>query len=78
MSNFNKNWISNQQNNISYPEKINRLLEVKDKLVLVQVHELEKYKKSKHGNKKPVDQCYIDQLYKHYIIEGKPKLYMCN
>ena len=70
------NWISNP-NELSYPEKVNRLLEIKDNLVLIQVQELEKFRAKIGSGKKPADQAYIDQLYKHYIVEGKPKLYLC-
>ena len=78
MNKSTQNWIVKPDNKISYPDKVYRLLEISDKLVLVQVHELEKYKKARHSNKKPVDQVYIDQLFKHYIVEGKPKLYLCD
>ena len=47
-----------------------------NKLVLVQQQELEiinnlnRVKDSKHTH-------YIEQLHKHYIVEGKPKTYLC-
>lgn len=69
------NWISDPQN-LSYPDKINRLIEIKDKLVLVQFDEIQRLKRKTSG-RKPNEQEYIDQLYRHYIVKGMPKLYLC-
>lgn len=59
---------------ITLQDKIKKLLEQPYKLVLVQRHELERLRTN---NKRSANQEYINQLYKHYIIEGKPKTYLC-
>lgn len=64
-----------QINSITLLDKIKALLEQPYKLVLVQQHELERLRlhnsRSSHSG-------YIENLYKHYIIEGKPKTYLCD
>ncbi|WP_439132411.1 hypothetical protein [Polaribacter sp.] len=60
--------------NITLQHKIRKLLEQPYKLVLVQKHELERLK---NNAKRSNQSSYIEKLYKHYIIEGKPKTYLC-
>ena len=61
-------------NGITLLDKIKKLLEQPYKLVLVQRHELERLRLK--GNRSDYTP-YIDGLYNHYIIQGKPKTYLC-
>ncbi len=62
---------------ISLREKLITLIKPSNmtKLVLCQQHELErlhqmkKLSKANHGT-------YIEQLYQHYIVDNKPKMYL--
>ena len=60
-------------NIISLQDKINKLLSMRNSLVLVQVQEVERIKVLKSRTPRTN---YINQLYKHYVIEGKPKHYL--
>lgn len=59
--------------NLSLKDKVRELLKNKHKLVLVQVHELERLMDDKRRNQ---NVGYIEQLYNHYIIQGLPKTYI--
>ena len=61
-------------NGITLLDKIKQLLEQPYKLVLVQQHELERLRTN---SSRSSHSAYIEALYKHYIIEGKPKTYLC-
>lgn len=63
-----------QKNSLTLLDKIKKLLEQPYKLVLVQQHELERLRVHK---KRSTHSTYIENLYKHYIIEGKKKTYLC-
>jgi len=60
-------------NGITLADKVRELLEKPYKLVLVQQHELERLRNSKSKNK---DSSYINDLYNHYIVQGKGKTYI--
>lgn len=63
------------KNALSIIDKVKALLNLEDKLVLVQKHELQrifasrKYKHNEGG--------YVDYLYGHYIINKNLKTYLC-
>ena len=67
------NWIHNLVEEPSTKDKIKSLLNIGYKLVLVQLHELERIKNVKM--KEPHYE-YVGQLYQHYVIEGLPKMYI--
>lgn len=72
------NWISDPKNivnQVSTNDKLTALLKIGYKLVLVQFHELERIKVMKNRTDYTG---YIGELYQHYIVEGKPKTYLCN
>jgi len=68
------NWVHDKNPQPSLNDKIMDLLKIKSKLVLVQVHELERIKLSTHKDRYVE---YINLLYKHYIIDGLSKTYLC-
>jgi hypothetical protein len=61
-------------NTVTLLDKVKILLRQPYKLVLVQQHELERLRLH-HSRSKQSE--YIESLYKHYIIEKKPKTYLC-
>lgn len=67
-----------KHNGISLKEKLITLMKPSNmiKLVLVQQHELERICLVKRINK-AIYSPYIEQLYQHYIVEGKPKTFIC-
>ena len=67
------NWIHNKKNTISLNDKVKKLIKIGDKLVLCQLHELERIKLSKHADR---HSNYVNQLYTHYIINNLPKTYL--
>ena len=58
----------------TFAEKIRALNHIKNNMVLVQQHELERIRedKSKSEHYRP----YIDNLYEHYVVNKLPKLYL--
>ena len=67
------NWIHNNSNEPTTIDKLKELLKQPYKLVLVQQHELERMRdKSLHTT----DVNYINNLYQHYVVEGKGKTYL--
>lgn len=62
---------------ISLREKLIELLKPSNlvKLVLVQQDELKRIVVN-NGSFKPNHYAYIEQLYQHYIVNNKPKMYM--
>lgn len=73
MSTANNNWIFQKNPEVSTKDKLDILLKMKDKLVLVQTHELERIKNISNKNNYVG---YIDSLYKHYVTLGLPKTYL--
>ena len=69
------NWIFKKdgEHSLSNNDKLKELMKIGHKLVLVQLHEVERLctarKRDSHNK-------YIQQLYKHYVIEKKPKTYI--
>jgi hypothetical protein len=61
-------------NTVTLLDKVKMLLRQPYKLVLVQRHELERLRLHNSRSKQSE---YIESLYKHYIIEKKPKTYLC-
>ena len=61
-------------NAVTLSDKVRILLEQPYKLVLIQQQELERLRVS---GKRSEHSTYINALYKHYIIEKKPKTYLC-
>lgn len=70
------NWVNTASGPtpMSVLDKIKELLLIRDKLVLVQLHEVERIKEMHNPHRLSP---YIEMLYKHYVTEGKPKLYLC-
>ena len=68
------NWIKETNPSMSLNDKIKELLKNPSKLVLVQIHELERIRSIK--NKQQVES-YVNQLYDHYIVKKQPKRYLC-
>lgn len=62
-------------NSLTLLDKIKILLRQPYKLVLVQQHELERLRSHSGRNSHSK---YVESLYKHYIIEGKGKTYLCD
>ena len=73
MKKLTANWIHTNTPQISLKDKIIALLKIHYKLVLVQVHELQRLrvhtKVHQHAN-------YVNYLYQHYILENNPKTYL--
>ena len=68
------NWIhSKDKNTLSLNDKLKELIKMGDKIVLVQLHELERIKVLKSKERFTT---YIEQLYNHYIVEDLPKTYL--
>lgn len=71
------NWIAKPQDeqdkHISLESKIKQLLALGDKLVLCQIHELERLKLS---SAKDRNKGYIENLYNHYVVKQLPKTYL--
>jgi len=72
-----QNWTTNPQQ-LSFPEKISTLLSMSNKLVLNQVHELERLKLKKNNKKSGTQLAFINYLYDHYVIQGMPKTYLAS
>ena len=69
------NWKTSLGSNIlTHKDKIRELLKIRRKLVLVQVHELERLHKNDKSYK---DTEYVNNLYDHYIVNKLPKTYLC-
>lgn len=70
-----QNWIHNIDNKPepSLNDKLASLLKIGHKLVLVQLHELERIKKLRH---KEIQSGYVIHLYNHYIVQQLPKTYL--
>lgn len=64
---------------LSIREKLLQLLKpsVAIQLVLVQKHELEKIM-AENNNFRACHYSYVEQLYQHYIVENKTKMYLHN
>ena len=69
------NWIHSKEVLLSLNDKVKDLLKIGHKLVLVQQHELERIRVSRHTDRYSD---YINKLYQHYIIDGLPKTYLLN
>ena len=67
------NWIHCKHLTLSLNDKLKILYINRRKLVLSQQHELERAKLS---SKKDYFTTFIEQLYKHYIIDEGPKTYL--
>ena len=59
-------------NTLTTMDKIRELLSKPSRIVLVQVHELERAKTSRRKDRYEV---YVDNLYKHYVINKLGKTY---
>ena len=69
------NWIQQQnKSESSTADKLKELLKIHYKLVLVQTDELERLRNKKVF--KDFDSVYVNNLYKHYIVEGLGKTYL--
>lgn len=70
------NWIKQTVGEMqpTVEDKLKALLRVPYKLVLVQLHELEKLRN--RNKKNDYDIRFIEYLYLHYIVEGKGKTYL--
>ena len=69
------NWTKTKERTVTTRDKLKELMKIRHSLVLVQYHELERIRLS---NRAENHENYINGLYKHYIIEGKPKTYLNN
>ena len=69
------NWIHSKEVLLSLNDKVKDLLKIGHKLVLVQQHELEKIRATKHKDRYSD---YINKLYQHYIVDKLPKTYLLN
>ena len=67
------NWIHSEKPIISLNDKVKELIKIGHKLVLCQLHELERIRLSKHTDRYSN---YVNQLYTHYIINNLPKTYL--
>lgn len=67
------NWIHDKNPELSVNDKLIQLIKIGYKLVLVQFHELERIRNA--SNKERYKE-YVDGLYEHYIVLGKPKMYL--
>jgi len=74
------NWVKQQNNNpqLSTPDKLNALIKIGYKLVLCQLHELERMKLLNKISTKGTEITFIEYLYTHYIVKQLPKTYLCN
>ncbi len=72
------NWVKTQhQINISIPDMLKALIKIGYKLVLCQLHELERLQLSGSTSHRSEKGVYVEQLYKHYIVNKLPKTYLC-
>lgn len=69
------NWITDKVPVLSTMDKLNALLKIGYKLVLVQFHELERIKLKKYSHTERY-QNYINALYNDYIVKSLPKTYL--
>lgn len=68
------NWIKNQKTIVpSYLDKVKELLKISNKLVLVQLNELQNLRNCKTFHTK--ETVFIDYLYNHYVTLGLGKSY---
>jgi hypothetical protein len=67
------NWIHNEKPIISLNDKVKELIKIGHKLVLCQLHELERIRLSKHKDRYSN---YVNYLYTNYIIDNLPKTYL--
>ena len=67
------NWVHSDASHLTLRDKVKELLKVHYKLVLVQVHELERLRNSSKLNESAN---YVDYLYNHYIVQQLPKTYI--
>ena len=69
------NWIHSKEVLLSLNDKVKDLLKIGHKLVLVQQHELERIRATKHKDRYAN---YINGLYQHYVVNELPKTYLLN
>ena len=74
MNTTSTNWVHDKIPLLSTNDKIRELLKEPSKLVLVQVHELERIKAQNKSKLSTND--YVNRLYDHYIVKGLPKTYI--
>jgi hypothetical protein len=76
--NISTNWRHDSPKNpeASFSEKLRALLKIKDKLVKVQADTI--HSMSLNNARGQEAYRYVEQLYKHYIIDKLPKTYLCN
>ena len=67
------NWVNDKVPSLTLNDKLKELIRIGYKLVLVQLHELERIRLSKHKDRYSD---YIEMLYNHYIVLGLPKMYI--
>ena len=67
------NWVHSDASHLSLKDKVKDLLKIRHKLVLIQVHELERLRNSNKLNEQVK---YVENLYNHYIVQGLPKTYI--
>lgn len=67
------NWVNDKVSSLTLNDKLKELIKIGYKLVLVQLHELERIRLSKHKDRYSN---YIEMLYNHYITLGLPKMYI--
>ncbi len=73
------NWIKNQSIPIlSIPDKLKALIKIGHKLVLCQLHELERIQLDKSISHRNEKGAYVENLYTHYIVKQLPKTYLCS
>lgn len=73
------NWIQNQKVQVlSIPDKMKALIKIGHKLVLCQLHELERLQVENNVSHRGEKAGYVEFLYTHYIVKQLPKTYLCN
>jgi hypothetical protein len=70
------NWIRALGKVVTIKDKIRELSLIERKLVLVQQDEVRRIRNT--GSLTNIHVRYIEDLYKHYIIDKLPKTYLCN
>lgn len=71
------NWIYNDKPILSLNDKLKDLINIGHKLVLCQLHELERIRLSNYAPRHIERyENYINNLYNHYIINNSPKTYI--
>lgn len=71
--NTSSNWIHNETPILSLNDKVKDLIKIGHKLVLCQLHELQRIRLCKHTDRYSV---YINYLYNNYIVNNLPKTYL--